>query len=154
MSQSVWCGLGGQPCCWFGETQTYNVFDEIFEYLNSISNIFKKPHDFLIFTDSVTICIFLQEAGSLSFPVKNIDRRFPDQGNVYPQNYWNEIWSTLILLGILLCGFLPPGRHLLFNWKWFFLYFLWQRHFPNKISLEFFYHQSNLGHLLRLSWWH
>ena len=26
-TQSVWCGLSGQLCCWFGQTQTYNPFD-------------------------------------------------------------------------------------------------------------------------------
>ena len=77
VTQSVWCGLSGQPCYWFGETSTYNAFDltdEIFENLNSISNIFQEPHDFLIFTDLVSF--FLQEVASLSFPVES-QPKFP-----------------------------------------------------------------------------
>ena len=35
----------------------FDLIDEIFENLNSISNIFQKPHDFLIFTSSMTISI-------------------------------------------------------------------------------------------------
>ena len=64
VTQSVWCGLSGQPCYWFGETSTYNAFDltdEIFENLNSISNIFQEPHDFLIFTDLVTVFFFKKQ---------------------------------------------------------------------------------------------
>ena len=47
--------------------------------------------------------MFLQEAASLSLSIKNTDGRFPDQGNVHTQNYWNRIWSTYsIFFGTLL----------------------------------------------------
>ena len=98
MTKSVWCGLSGQLCCWFGETQTYNAFDltdEIFENLNSISSIFLEPHNFL-FLQTPWPLVLLQEAASLRFSVKNIAGRFFYQENVHPQNYWNGFGLIIV----------------------------------------------------------
>ena len=60
------CGVVLAPCiavCL--ERRKHNAFDivdEIFENLNSISNIFQEPLDFLIFTGSVTIYISLRSS--------------------------------------------------------------------------------------------
>ena len=60
------CGVVLAPCiavCL--ERCKHNAFDnidEIFENLNSISNIFQEPLDFLIFTGSVTIYISLRSS--------------------------------------------------------------------------------------------
>ena len=43
-----------------------------FENLNSISNIFREEHDFLVLTNPLIICIYL----------RTTDRHFRDQGNV------------------------------------------------------------------------
>ena len=36
-----------QPCCWFGESKhtAFDLIDEIFEKLNSISSTFHEPGD-------------------------------------------------------------------------------------------------------------
>ena len=47
------------------ETPKHNAFDlidEIFENLNSNSKIFEETHNFLIFIDSVIICIYLRRS--------------------------------------------------------------------------------------------
>ena len=46
-----------RPAMLLDRRDKHNAFvliDKIFENLNYISNIFQEPHDFLIFTDSVT----------------------------------------------------------------------------------------------------
>ena len=64
----------------------FDLIDKIFENLNSISNTFQEPHDFLIFTDS-GLFLFLQEAFSRSLLEKNTGGYFPDQENIHTQNY-------------------------------------------------------------------
>ena len=48
---------------------SFNLIDKNFENFNSISNIFQEPHDFLIFTSSVTIYISLRSIHP-KFPFK------------------------------------------------------------------------------------
>ena len=82
-----------------------------------LSNIFQELQDFLIFADSLTIYITSRNSQP-KFPRKNIDGRFPDQGNVHPQNHWNWKYSCgpfsadfCSLEGI--CRFISlPFRHL------------------------------------------
>ena len=93
----------------------FDLIDEIFGNFNSILNIFPDPHDFLIFPDSVTIYISLR-SNQPTFLHKKHWRTFSWSGKRACRNNWNEIWSTYqILLGILLCEFLLPERHLLFT---------------------------------------
>ena len=66
------------------ETPKNNVFDligENFENLNSISNIFQKTHDFLVFTNSVINFTYYKRA-SVNLFEKSTDRHFRDQGNI------------------------------------------------------------------------
>ena len=53
-SLSVSHALGSER----GKQNPFDVIDKIFENLNSISNIFQDPHDFLIFTELVMIDFF------------------------------------------------------------------------------------------------
>lgn len=39
----------------------FNIIDEIFENLNTVSNIFKESHNFLVFEGSVTTYISLRK---------------------------------------------------------------------------------------------
>ena len=65
----------------------FNLIDENFENLNYIWNIFQEPHDFLIFTNSVTIYISLRSSQPKS-PRKKHWRAF----------YWSGERSSLNLL--------------------------------------------------------
>ena len=62
-TQRIWCGLSNQPCCCFPEIKrnAFNITDEIFENLNTVSNIFKESHNFLVFEGSVTTYISLRK---------------------------------------------------------------------------------------------
>ena len=72
-----------RPAMLFGsERRKHNAFDlidEIFENLNSISNIFQELHDFF-FLQTQRLFIFLQEAARLNCSVKNNDGCFPIRG--------------------------------------------------------------------------
>ena len=61
---------------------------KLFENLNSISNIFRDPPDFLVFSGSLTIYISLRSSQP-KVPRKKTktNGRFLDKGNVHTQNY-------------------------------------------------------------------
>ena len=64
VTQRIWCGLSNQPCCCFQEIKhnAFNIIDEFFENLNTVSIIFKEPHNFFIFEGSVTTYISLRKS--------------------------------------------------------------------------------------------
>ena len=96
--------------------------DEIFENLNSISNIFQEPHNFLIFTNSVRSSQpkLLRKKHRRSFSRGISILKITEMGLVYLLNTLGNP-SLRILL---------PERHLLFNLKikcFTFYFCIWKR---------------------------
>ena len=81
--------------------------------LNSISNVFQEPHDFLIFTVNVYIS---SRSRQPKLPCKKHWRTFSWSGEQPFIDRFLKITEMGfgLLLGTLLCEFLLPERHLLF----------------------------------------
>ena len=66
LTNVVCCTLSNQRFGWLGDTELLTNF----ENLNSVSNIFRETHDFLVLMDPVIISIYL----------RTTDRHFYDHG--------------------------------------------------------------------------
>ena len=88
---------------------------KFFENLNFISNIFREPCDFLIFTGPVTIYISLRSSQP-KVPRKKTKTVVLMIRGTFILKITKMGFGILInlLLGTLLYGFLLPGRHFLF----------------------------------------
>ena len=70
---------------------------KFFTSLNSISNVFQEPHDFLIFTVDLYISSRSRQS---KLPCKNTDGCFPDQGNSHSLTNSSKLlkWDLVYLL--------------------------------------------------------
>ena len=78
--RKVYAVLWAGNCFVALEIPKHNAFDlieENFKNLNSISNIFQETHDFLVLMDSVIACIyFLERASIISFKKNKLQQTF------------------------------------------------------------------------------